>query len=193
MCIGMRINKNLIGNIIILLADRCKPLYHTKLLKILYLIDEEATKRTGAPITWLSYNVWQYGPVSEDVYFSKINGLNKFSEFIRFEHVTGEKYIIKPVSQFDDTDFSELDLHIIDYVIKEYGHLNSKQLVNILHSKNSLWEKTKRMAGIQFSEQNKTSPITLNFAELLDNDGFKKTVYYNTLENIELQSTLYDF
>jgi uncharacterized phage-associated protein len=193
MCIGMKINRDLIGNIIILLADRCKPLYHTNLLKILYLMDEKATKRTGAPITWLSYNVWQYGPVSEDVYFSKIEGLNKFSEFVRFEHVTGEKYIIRPVSKFDDSEFSELDLQIIDDVIKEYGSLNSKQLIEIVHAKDSLWEKTKRTAGIQFSVQNKTSPITLNFAELLGDDNFKKTVYYNTLENIELQATLYDF
>ncbi|MDR0865056.1 MAG: SocA family protein [Candidatus Symbiothrix sp.] len=188
----MRINKNLIGNIIILLAERCKPLYHTKLLKILYLIDEEATKRTGAPITWLSYNVWQYGPVSEDVYFSKIEGVNKFSEFVKFEHLTGEKYIIRPVADFNDSEFSELDLQIIEDVIREYGHLNAKQLVDIVHSKDSLWEKTKRTVGIQFSGQNKTSPVALNFAELLGDDGFKKTVYYNTLENMELQSTLYD-
>jgi uncharacterized phage-associated protein len=189
----MRINKNLIGNIIVLLAERCKPLYHTKLLKILYLIDEEATKRTGAPITWLSYNVWQYGPVSEDVYFSKIEGLNKFSDFVRFDHVSGEKYMITPVVKLDDSEFSELDLQIIDDVITKYGHLNAKQLVDIVHAKNSLWEKTKRTTGVHFSAQNKTSPVTLNFAELLGNDGFKKTVYYNTLENIELQSTLYDF
>ena len=65
MCLGMYTNRNLIGNILILLSTRCKPLYHTKLLKLLYLIDEEATKRTGTPLTWLSYNVWQFGPVGE--------------------------------------------------------------------------------------------------------------------------------
>jgi uncharacterized phage-associated protein len=189
----MKINKNLIGNIMVLLAERCKPLYHTKLLKILYLIDEEATKKTGAPITWLSYNVWQYGPVSEDVYFSKIEGLNKFADFVRFDHIKGDQYIIKPITAFDDSDFSELDLQIIDDIIVKYGHLNAKQLVDIVHAKGSLWEKTKSASDIQFSKQNKTSPVTLNFAELLQEDNFKKTVYYNTLENIEVQSTLHEF
>ncbi|GHT87795.1 hypothetical protein FACS189474_1540 [Bacteroidia bacterium] len=193
MCIGMKINKNLIGNIMVLLAERCKPLYHTKLLKILYLIDEEATKRTGAPITWLSYNVWQYGPVSEDVYFSKIDGLNKFADFVRFDYIKGDQYIIKPITAFDDSDFSELDLQIIDDIIEKYGHLNAKQLVDIVHAKGSLWEKTKNASDIQFSKQNKTSPVTLNFAELLHEDNFKKTIYYNTLENIEVQSTLHEF
>jgi uncharacterized phage-associated protein len=190
MCIGLRVNKNLIGNLMVLLATNCKPLYHTKLLKLLYLIDEEATKKTGVPITWLSYNVWQLGPVSEDVYFSKIEGFNKFNEFVVFECIANEKYIVKPVSKFDDSEFSELDLQIINEVIKKYGSLTAKQLVDILHSDDSLWAKTKKNTGIQFSEQNRTSSVTLNFANFLENDGFKRTIYYNTLENVELQSTL---
>jgi len=174
----------------ILLAERCKPLYHTKLLKLLYLIDEESTKKTGTPITWLDYNVWQFGPVAEDVYFSKVEGYNKFSEFVRFCLVSDNKYIIRPVSKFDDSEFSDGDLKIIEKVIEKYGNLNTKQLVDVTHSKNSLWEKTKKTNKVQFSGQNKTSPINLNFTELLAEDGFKKTIYYNTLEIMELKSTL---
>jgi len=190
MCIGMKINKELIGNLLILLSEQCKPLYHTKLLKLLYLIDEESVKKTGAPITWLSYSVWQFGPVSEDIYFSKIDGFNKFHGFVKFDHISGNKYIVRSVSSFDDSEFSDLDLRIIKDTLIRYGHLNTKQLIEITHSKDSLWEKTKKKYGIQFSGQNKTSSITLDFSNLLTDDGFKKTVYYNTLENIELQSTL---
>jgi len=193
MCIGLKINKNLIGNLIILLSERCRPLYHTKLLKLLYLIDEESVKRTGSPVTWLSYNVWQFGPVSEDVYFSKIEGCNKFSEFVRFDRIINNKYIIRAVTEFDNSEFSDLDLNIIEDVLEKYGRLNTEQLIEITHAKGSLWNKTKKTFGIHFSEQNKTSPITLDFSELLDDDGFKKTIYYNTLENIEMQSALYDF
>jgi len=190
MCLGMKVNKQLIGNIMILLAERCKPLYHTKLLKLLYLIDEESTKKTGAPMTWLDYNVWQFGPVAEDVYFSKVGGYNKFSGFVKFDLVSNNKYIIRPVAKFDDSEFSDGDLKIIEDVIEKYGNLNTKQLVEVTHSKDSLWEKTKKTNRIQFSGQNKTSSINLNFSELLDGDGFKKTIYYNTLEVVELKSTL---
>ena len=64
MCLGIQVNKDKIGNLIVLLAGRLKPLYHTKLIKLLYLIDEEAVKDGGIPITWLDYKAWQYGPVS---------------------------------------------------------------------------------------------------------------------------------
>jgi len=190
MCIGMQTNKELIGNMIVLLANRCKPLYHTKLLKLLYLIDEEATRQTGAPITWLKYNVWQFGPVSEDVYYSKIQGYNKFDDFVRFEPAGENAFIIRPVSDFDDSEFSELDLEIINHVLDKYGKMDTRELVNITHAKDSLWEETKKRFGIHFSENNKTSDVPLNLVELIADDNFKKSVYYSTLENVELQSTL---
>ena len=190
MCVGMKTNKDLIGNIIIFLADKCKPLYHTKLLKLLYLIDEEATKRTGAPITWLTYNVWQFGPVSEDIYFSKQSGYNKLSRFVRFENVGNNSFIIKPIAKFDGSELTEQDMDIINGVVAEYGQMRTQELIDITHTKGSLWDITKKRTGIQFSADNKTSDVTLDFAELLGDDGFKKTIYYSTLENIELQSTL---
>jgi len=190
MCLGMCTNRNLIGNTIVLLSLHCKPLYHTKLLKLLYLIDEESTKRTGTPLTWLSYNVWQFGPVAEDVYHSKWEGLNKFSEFVRFDEVADGKILVKPIAEFDDSSFSELDLQIINDIIEQYGCLTAKQLIDIVHSRDSLWEKTRQQANIHFSAQNQTSSIPLDFSELLSDDGFKKTIYYSTLENLELQYTL---
>ncbi|GHT32948.1 hypothetical protein AGMMS49574_17570 [Bacteroidia bacterium] len=193
MCIGLKMNKNLIGNTVVYLAERCKPLYHTKLLKLLYLIDEEATNRTGAPITWLNYNVWQFGPVTEDVYFSKIEGLNKLSDFVRFENVRDNSFIIKPIKQFSNAELSDLDMQIINDVVVKYGNMTTKQLIDLTHAEGSLWYKTKKRAGLQFSNTNRTSNISLNFADLVENDGFKKTIYYATLENVELQSTLNDF
>jgi uncharacterized phage-associated protein len=186
----MKVNKNLIGNILILLANNCRPLYLTKALKLLYLIDEEAVKKTGAPITWLSYNVWKFGPVTEDVFYSKSAGQNKFANFVRFESSSENKYIIKATAEFENSEFTKMDLEIIHYVIDQYGHLNSQELVRIVHKKGSLWYDTKEKNNIVFTKENSTSDIELNFAELLNNDGFKKTAFYCTLENIELQSTL---
>ncbi|GAP71690.1 transposase [Candidatus Symbiothrix dinenymphae] len=123
MCIGMKVNKNLIGNLAILLAERCKPLSHTKLLKLLYLIDEEAVKRIAVPVTWLSYNVWQYGPVSEDIYFSKMEGYNKLSEFVRFDTLPDNTVVITPIAEFSNAEFYEDYLEIIDDVVAQYGNI----------------------------------------------------------------------
>lgn len=123
MNLGMQINKDLVGNLIILLADRCKPLYHTKLMKLLFFIDQEATKTKGTPITWLDYKAWRLGPVSPELFYSKNKGFNKFSQFVNFESTgTNNACIVKPIKAFDDSEFSEWDLEIIDNVIQEYGN-----------------------------------------------------------------------
>jgi len=190
MCIGLQANKELIGNVMVLIADRCKPLYHTKLLKLLYLIDEKATVKTGTPITWLTYNAWQYGPVAEDIYYSKGTGYNKFNKYVKFVSAGENKYMVKPVTEFNDAEFTDSDLSIINEVLEKFGHLSTKELVGITHSNGSLWDKTVKRLNIQFTESNRTSDVPLDFTELIENDGFKKTVYYTTLENIELRATL---
>jgi len=190
MCIGLQANKELIGQLMVLIANRYKPLYHTKLLKLLYIIDEESTIRTGAPITWLTYHAWRYGPVAEDVYHSKQVGYNKFNQYVKFVHAGENKCIVKPVAGFSDAEFTDTDLNIIHEVLEKYGHLSTKELVGITHADGSLWDRTVKRANIHFSENNKTSDVSLDFVELIQNDGFKKTVYYTTMENIELQASL---
>jgi uncharacterized phage-associated protein len=186
---GIQINKDLIGNLIILLAERCKPLYHTKMMKLLFLIDQEATLDKGAPITWLEYKAWKFGPVSQDLFYSKNDGYNKFSNYIFFDKINNS-VLVKPIKTFDDSEFSEWDLEIIDKVLKKYGQKTSVELVQLTHKKDSLWDKTIKRTGVKFSVKNQTSDEILNFLELIDNDDFKKSIYFSTLENLELNSTL---
>lgn len=186
----MQANKELIGNAMVLIANRCKPLYHTKLLKLLYLIDEVATIKTGAPITWLTYNAWQYGPVAEDIYYSKRVEDNKFGEYVKFDYSGENRYVVKPVVKFNDAEFTDLDLIIIDEVLQKYGLMSTKELIETTHAEGSLWNKTVKCNNIHFSETNKTSNTPLDFAKLVENDGFKKTIYFTTKENIELKAIL---
>jgi uncharacterized phage-associated protein len=82
-------NLDKVGNLIIYLVDEIKrkyrqPLYITKLLKLLYIIDETSVKETGVPVTSLDYKVWRMGPVAYAVYsdFTHNNSekLNFFAE-----------------------------------------------------------------------------------------------------------------
>ncbi len=59
---------NKIGNLLNYLSTQIPNLSMTKLLKLLYLIDETAYFRTGVPVTWLDYKVWEMGPVAEELY-----------------------------------------------------------------------------------------------------------------------------
>ena len=74
------LNKEKIGNLLIYIASNIKPLYHTQLLKLIYLIDEEAVKEDGVPITWLDYKVWKFGPVAQEAYDLKSG--SSFNEYV---------------------------------------------------------------------------------------------------------------
>lgn len=190
MNIGMNANKELIGNLIVLLADRCKPLYHTKLLKLLYLIDEEAVKRSGCPITWLDYKIWQLGPVAEDVYFSKFEGTNKFAEFVSFDRAGENKVIIRSKVPFNDGEFSDYDLEIIEEVLNVFGGKSSNELVSVTHASGSLWSEAKERAKLHFSDENKTSDVLIDFQELVECDSYKKNCYQEAREGLRLKSML---
>ena len=190
MNLGIQTNKELIGNLIILLSERCKPLYHTKMMKLLFLIDQESTLVRGIPITWLEYKAWNNGPVSPDIFYSKNEGHNKFSDYVYFDKNKSNSVLVKPMKKFDDSEFSEWDLEIIDKVLILYGQKTSDELIQLTHVKDSLWDKTIQRKGVKFSNDNQTSDEILNFLELIENDDFKKTIYFSTLENLELKLTL---
>lgn len=148
--LGVQGNKELVGNLIILLAKKCAPLYHTKLIKLLYLIDEEAIRERGIPITWLDYKVWQYGPVDPAVFY-----IRNFSEYISSETTTSidgnaATTIISPKKEFDDDEFSEYDLEIIEKTLVKYQNKTANELVNITHKVGSPWDLTKKENDLDF-------------------------------------------
>lgn len=181
MDIGIASNKDLIGNLIIYIAEKCRPLYHTKLLKLLYLIDEEAVKEKGTPITWLEYNVWRLGPVPKEIYFSKIENCNSFENYFSFKE-SNKSYKIVPNKLFDDSEFSSKDLEIIDKILNLYKDKRADQLIKITHQKGSLWSKKVEIKKIKFSDKNTTSLETIDFIELLKDDTLKRMSYFMAKE-----------
>ncbi len=190
MNVDIRVNKELVGNLMVLIANKCKPLYFTKLLKILYLIDEEYTKKFGYPLTWLKYEAWELGPVPRDVFYSKNKGLNRYSKYITFQDVGENKKIVKAATEFDDMEFSDADLSLVNDVINKYQHNNVNELINIVHKEGSLWKKTKDKFGLKFSPDNKTSDVQLDFSDLLDDE--MKQHYFDGLEFLQLKASLLD-
>lgn len=190
MCLGMKANKDLIGNLIIYIANHCKNLHQTKLIKLLYLIDEESVRQTGAPITWLEYEVWEKGPVAKDVYFSKFNGSNRFCSYVDFKETSINNYQVVPKKGFNVSEFSEKEMNLIDNVLKLYGGKRSDELIDITHQEDSLWSKAKSENNIEFSNNCHLSDTIIDFKELIKNDGFKLTSYYASLENLEVRTIL---
>jgi len=183
MSIGILANKDKIGNIMILLAERLNPLYHTKLIKLLYLIDEAAVKDDGIPITWLDYKVWQFGPVAPETFYIKDSD-HLFTHYI--STIKSDKgTIIIPVGQLDKTLFSEYEFEIIDKVISNYGKLSSEDLVTLTHEQDSLWSITKQENDIDFvNSLANISNVSIDFKRLIAGDKQKLSNYEGAYEMI---------
>lgn len=181
MSLGILANKDKIGKLMILLAERLNPLYHTKLIKLLYLIDEAAIKDDGIPVTWLDYKVWQFGPVAPETYFIKDNdhSFSKYITTVKNENGT----IVLPTARFDENQFSEYELEIINKVITNYGNKSSEDLVSITHEQNSLWSLTKQEHDIDFSTSiaNVTN-VSIDLKRLIANDKQKLSNYEGAYE-----------
>ncbi|MCA6026960.1 Panacea domain-containing protein [Bacteroides thetaiotaomicron] len=187
--LGVQGNKELVGNLIILLAKKCAPLYHTKLIKLLYLIDEEAIRERGIPITWLDYKVWQYGPVDPAVFY-----IRNFSEYISSETTTSidgnaATTIISPKKEFDDDEFSEYDLEIIEKTLVKYQNKTANELVNITHKVGSPWDLTKKENDLDFSIAN-ISDVSIDMSRIVKNDPVKYANYKEAYEGMSFMSVL---
>ena len=187
--LGVQGNKELVGNLIILLAKKCAPLYQTKLIKLLYLIDEEAIRERGIPITWPDYKVWQFGPVDPAVFY-----IRNFSEYISSETTTSidgnaATTIISPKKEFDDDEFSEYDLEIIEKTLVKYQNKTANELVNITHKVGSPWDLTKKENDLDFSIAN-ISDVSIDMSRIVKNDPVKYANYKEAYEGMSFMSVL---
>ncbi len=188
------INNEKITNLIVYLSSKIEDLYITKLLKLIYLIDETSIKEAGFSITNLDYNVWQHGPVNIELY----NSLTFGTEGIDFNNKIsiidkGRGRVVKYISNFNDDEFSDYEIELINKVIEEYGYLTSSKLVEILHKEDSLWNKIvkdKNLDKIFKSDEFNTSPYKINFEELLKDLPLKKAVYQSAKESLKFRNSL---
>lgn len=180
----MKINKELIGNLIILLSEKCAPLCHTKLLKLLYLIDEEAVSDSGIPITWLDYKVWKFGPVDPAIFYIESN----FDEYIKLDRNDGYNgnvvSYINPKKAFNDAKFSDYDIRIIEKVIEEHGHKKASELVDLTHKSGSPWDIAKKENIIDFSIAG-VSEISIDMSRIVKGNE-EKYANYSEAEDIAI-------
>lgn len=190
MCLGIAVNKDKIGNLLALLATRLKPLYQTKMIKMVYLIDELKVKDNGVPLTWLDYEVWQFGPVAPELYYLRDNN-TVFSNYVGAVRDSNGTLIV-PKQEFNKSKFSARDMRIIEEAIRLYGNMNAEELVDLTHGEGSLWSITKDENNIDFSSQiANTSNISMNLSRLIDDDE-KLDNYCGAKDTMMFKSELLD-
>ena len=128
-----------LGNTLIYLSKNVGDFGKTKALKLLFLLEEKSIKELGIPFFGFDFKVWQYGPVVKQVY----KDLNDFNNPIlrsyikRVEANTDE---FEAVTEFNDDEFSDNDIYLLDEIIKFARHKNARDLVDITHGEGSYGE-----------------------------------------------------
>jgi uncharacterized phage-associated protein len=201
-----RILNNKIGNILAYMATQTEALYMTKALKLLYIIDETAVRQSGSPITWLDYKVWKNGPVAHELYYELRN--NQFvtynespinlSTFIAVQRTQNGKIPnqidvkINAINTADFNQFSEFEEDIVKLVVSEFGHLNSTQLIDLLHEQGSRWHTivTKFNLEEHFKVRSNTSDYSIDFVDLIEDDEFLKLAAQSAFESLAFQDNL---
>ncbi len=194
-----------IGNTLVYLSERIPTLYLTKALKLLYLLDETSIKETGASVTWLEYKVWKLGPVAEEIHNEirhkkvEVYGNTEFSlkpyiKTSKYQNPVEEMYdsfIIESIKPFDDAEFSDYEIGLLDRIINKYGKLSSKQLVNALHQEGTLWDKLATSNDLkQLFETISKSDITIPFYQLVQEDNVKQMAYTSAYQSLSFQEEM---
>lgn len=147
MCKFSEPTRQKLGNAIVYIARHTVNLSKTKLLKLLYLMEERMALKFHVPFLAIPFEVWQAGPVAKDVFVDLSDGPFLLKDYVKTEFRDGGTFI-NPIADFDDSEFSEYELEMMDEVLKNYGNMSASELVALTHKKGSLWYKTAARTGL---------------------------------------------
>lgn len=186
------LNKQLIertGNSVIYLATNIPDLNLTKLLKLVYLLDELSTKERGIPFLGLNYKVWQSGPVNRDLYIDINDGVKIFKDYFTVKQGDNSSQIIS-IKDFNDDEFSDCEIALLEKLVQLFKFTSGQDLVNLTHRPSTLWYRKAKENGLleQFNEGvANSSEVGLDLEDLLAGQDEKIKIFK---ENTEFQKTI---
>jgi uncharacterized phage-associated protein len=169
-----------VGNAMIFLSTEIPGLQRTKLLKLLYILDEFSIERSGIPFFNLQYKMWRFGPVSPSIFLELKDKLIHFDKYIQIE----SEYI-NPKLTFCDDEFSDNDIDLLYLVVEKFKNASGRELVDYTHRPHSPWrnaaERNNIYRELESGEITYTD-ITLNLGDLVKHDKRKKSIYQHYIE-----------
>ncbi len=174
-----------VGNAVIYLSERVSELARTKLLKILFLLEEKSIKDFGNPFFELDFKVWQFGPVVEPIYKEITSGeIDIFKDYFiknRFDE-------FESINGFNDDEFSNVEIKLMDWMIDFARNKMAKDFVKITHGPNSLWTKTAKKYNVyrelEYGDLTKTD-YSIDFKMIFENNqnSYLAEKYNDYLDN----------
>jgi uncharacterized phage-associated protein len=155
-----------IGNLLVYITSKLGAIPKTKLLKLIYIIEEESIKKGGTQFTDLSYTYLPMGPVSTFVNTQIVKKREPLCNFINVE-MKGKAAIISPKSSFNDDEFSDFDIQLMDEVLHKFGSWKAKDLIDYTHREGSPWKKIDN----DYQQNPPADKRTLDMSILLNQKG----------------------
>jgi len=110
------------------------------MIKLLYLIDREALKRWGQPVTFDEYVSMDHGPVLSRTLDLINEGTRPGRGSYWHEHISAPKeYVITALKPSDAGSLSDAEIELVSEVHHEYGHIPKWELVDMLHKMLPEW------------------------------------------------------
>lgn len=190
MSLGITSNKEKVGALLAYLCVRIPDMPLRKLLKVLYLIDEESVRLRAITVTWLEYHAWEKGPVAHEVYEVK-NGA--FADYLRCEKTPDGKWHVNARVQHayqlekGMQKMSQWEMELVERIIERCKDLSADQLTDETHTPDSLWSRTVAENGIDFSKEAKTDYV-VDLNRLNDEEG--AAVYEDAMDCMRMQAFL---
>lgn len=169
-----------IGNSIIYLLEKIDDLPKTKLLKLLYILDEVSIKKSGIPFLNLHYDVWKFGPVDKDIFIEFSSKPNLLKKYIKRTATADGKTKISKASEFCDDEFSDNEIDLLNFVISKFGKSSSKELVSYTHKKGSPWynvAKKNSLLELLEKEEINSTDLEIDLSVLVQHDRRKKQLF----------------
>ena len=108
---------------------------------MLFLMEERMVELHHVPFLGIQFSVWRLGPVSVDVFEELSDGPALLEDFISLEF-NGQGIRVTPKKEFEDDEFSDAELHVMEQVMAQYGGMNSEELVELTHQDGGLWKQS---------------------------------------------------
>ena len=138
MCRFSENNKHKLGNVILYIAKNAKYAYKTEILKLLFLMEERMVQQYHIPFLGIPFLAWRLGPVSVDVFQELSDGPVLLADHISLNNI-GKNIKVLPIADFDEEEFSDAELKVMQDIINIYGDMTSEQLIEETHKEGSLW------------------------------------------------------
>jgi len=181
-----------LGNAIVFLAKNVPDPNKTKLLKLVYFLQEKSIQKYGIPFFKIPFKVWQFGPVNPDLY-QEFNG----RPFILEEYIStsrsNDTISIIPKSDFNDEEFSDREIDLMEKIVLAFKNTPASELVELTHYEGNPWHRTACEHNLISEFQNKmrsTTDIDIDFTGLIENDPDKIHRYESYLEYMDSSSAL---